>query len=118
MQADPPAAPGGLRLRLADLALPDLLRPLGHLDRRLVPVEVDEAPAQPGQLAGPEPAHQPGQPHRRVGVAGDCLDQQRWACSMESDLRRLAGRAAGSRASAAGFVLIALSQAVLAGLFR
>ena len=40
-------------------------------------VDVDVRPPQPGELAGPEPAHESGQPHRRPRVGGDGLGDQR-----------------------------------------
>ena len=62
-----------------------------------VGVDVDEGPAQPGQLARPQAAHQSGQPHRRLGSAGMASTRRRCACSMVSYLRGFAGRAAGQQ---------------------
>jgi hypothetical protein len=48
VQADPPPGPLRLGAGLAHVLLADLLRPLGHLDHRLVAVDIDERPAQAG----------------------------------------------------------------------
>ena len=102
VQADPALGPLRLGFRLSHVLLADLLGALGDLDRRLVAVDIDVGPAQPGQFAGPEPAHEPGQPHGRVAVLGDRLEQIRRAWSIVSALRSLAGRASGSSTSWAG----------------
>src|SRR3546814_8125581 len=76
MQADPSLAAFGLRRGLAHVLLADLHRSLGDLDGGLIGVDVDEAPAQASQLARPQTAHEPREPHRRTRVRWDGLSQE------------------------------------------
>ena len=79
-------------------------------------VDVDVGPAQTGELAWAQPAHQPGQPHRRPRIGGDGVGEQRCACSIVKLLRSFDGRRRQQH-SAAGLVLIRrVAQAVLARL--
>jgi hypothetical protein len=75
MQADAPAGKLRFGSGLAHVLLTDLLGPLGDLNGRLVSIDVDERPAQTGQLARTKSTEEPRQPHRRISVIRNGIEE-------------------------------------------
>src|SRR5207253_6395278 len=70
VKPDRAPAAWSFRLDLTGVAIVYFQSPLGDADTRRLRVDVDEAPAQAGELARPQSAHQASEPHCGSWVGG------------------------------------------------
>ena len=105
MQADRALA-RSLRRSLTDVARVDLIGALVNEEVRLVAVDVNQRPAQPGQLPGRSPHIRPVSHNAGRGAFGIATVNIVWTCSIVNNVRCRGGRAVGSSTSATGLVLI------------
>lgn len=66
----------GLGCRLSDVLVVDFEGAFGDVDRGIVALEGDVGPAESGEFAGPEAAHESGEPHGGAGIGWDGVGEQ------------------------------------------